>query len=98
VTWLNREETMRFTIALLMTLGLAASAAVSVPAVMDDGSYLVAAAQQPSGELEVEIGTDAGGGAWWTNPVWIGIGVVALIALIAIIVAASRGGTTVVKD
>lgn len=87
---------MRFTIALLIGLGLVASASVVVPTVID-GSSVVAAMQQPSGQLEVDITTDSGG-AWWTNPVWIGIGVVAVIALIAIIIAASRGGTTVVKD
>lgn len=88
---------MRFTIALLVTLGLMASAAGSVPVMVDEGTYVVAAAQQPSGEIEVDIGT-GGDAAWWTNPVWIGIGIVALIALIAIIVAALRGGTTVIKE
>lgn len=86
---------MRFTIALLLSLGLVASASVVVPTVVD-GSAVVAAMQQPTGQLEVDI--DNGGGAWWTNPLWIGIGIVALIAIIAVIVAASRGGTTVVKD
>ena len=87
---------MRFVIALLLAFGLVASAAVSVPGVLADSSYVVAA-QQPSGQIDIDVDT-GGGGAWWTNPVWIGIGLVAFIALIAIIMAASRGGTTVVKD
>lgn len=88
---------MRFVIALLMVFGLVASASVAVPVVAADSGYVAAAAaQQPTGELDVDIAVDDG--EWYANPVWIGIGIVALIALIAIIVAASRGGTTVVKD
>jgi hypothetical protein len=92
----QQEETMRFVIALLMALGFVASSTVAVPALVADSTY-VAAAQQPIGEVDVDITTD-GGGAWWAEPIWIGIGIVGLIALIAIIMAASRGGTTVVKD
>ena len=88
---------MRFVIALLIALGLVAASGMAVPSLTGDGSYVVAA-QQPSGQVQVDI--DAGGdGAWWTSPIWIGIGVIALIAVIALIVAAARGGgTTVVKD
>ena len=87
---------MRFVIALLMAFGLIAGAAISEPSLFGDGGYVVSA-QQPTGQIDVDI--DAGGDdAWWANPIWIGVGVVALIALIALIVAASRGGTTVVKD
>lgn len=36
---------------------------------------------------------------WPVSPVWLGIGAVLLIAVIALVVASSRGGsTTVVKD
>jgi len=88
---------MRFVIALLMSLGLVASSAVTLPTIVSDGSYVVAA-QQPSGQIDVDINT-GGDGDWWASPVWIGIGVVALIAVIALVVAAARGGgTTVVKD
>lgn len=88
---------MRFVIALLMALGLAAASAELVPSLVVDGSYTVAA-QQPSGQIDVDI--NAGGDSdWWASPMWIGIGVVALIAIIALIVAAARGGrTTVIKD
>ena len=86
---------MRFVIALLLALGLAATVAPVTDLAFAADAY-AAAEQQPTGQLEVDIDTD--GGAWWANPMWIGIGVVALIALIAIIIAASRGGTTVVKD
>jgi hypothetical protein len=88
---------MRFVIALMMALGLMAGSAAFVPSLAVDGSSVVAA-QQPSGEIDVDV--NAGGdGEWWASPMWIGIGVVALIAVIALIVAAARGGgTTVVKD
>jgi hypothetical protein len=88
---------MRFVIALLMALGLMAGSAAFVPSLVVDGSSVVAA-QQPSGEIDVDV--NAGGDSdWWASPMWIGIGVVALIAVIALIAAAARGGgTTVVKD
>jgi hypothetical protein len=56
----------------------------------------VSAAYQAQPDLNIDIDIDEGG-AWYTNPLWIGIGVVGIIAIIAVIVAASRGGTTVVK-
>jgi hypothetical protein len=88
---------MRFVFALFIVLGLMATSAVSVPGVIGEGSSIVAAQQPPTGQLEVDIDT-GGGGEWWMSPLWIGIGVVALIAVIALIVAAARGGgTTVVK-
>jgi len=86
---------MRFVIAVLLVFGLAATIAPATELAFAADAY-VAAEQQPTGQLEVDIDTD--GGAWWANPLWIGIGVVALIALIAIIIAASRGGTTIVKE
>src|SRR5262245_12951156 len=54
--------------------------------------------QEPSGQINVDIDTHRSSSAWWANPMWIGIGAVALIALVAVIIAASRGGgTTVVR-
>jgi len=53
---------------------------------------------EPRGQINVDINTHRSSSVWWANPIWIGIGAVAVIALIAIIIAASRGsGTTVVK-
>jgi hypothetical protein len=87
---------MRFAIALLMAFGFIAGAAISEPGFIGDVASVVSA-QEPSTPIDVTIDTD-GDSAWWANPVWLGLGVVALLALIAIVVAASRGGTTVVKD
>jgi hypothetical protein len=48
-------------------------------------------------KIEVDI-NDNKGGAWYTNPVWIAIGIIALVLVIALIAMASRGrDTTVVK-
>jgi hypothetical protein len=49
--------------------------------------------------LDVDINTHSSGGAWWTNPIWIAIGVIALVLLVVIIAMAARGsGTTVIKE
>jgi len=49
--------------------------------------------------VDVDINVNRGGGGrWYANPVWIAIGALAVIVLIALIVMAGRGGgTTVVK-
>ena len=60
--------------------------------------FLLALAQQPTGQLDVDINTN-GGGVWYGDPVWLAIGAVALIVVIAIIAMVARGGgTTVIKD
>ena len=42
---------------------------------------------------------EGGGGVWWQSPIWIAIGVIALVLLIMLIVMATRGGgTTVIKE
>jgi amino acid transporter len=58
-----------------------------------------AAPAQPSGKVDVDINVNhGGGGRWYANPLWIAIGALAVILLIALIVMAGRGGgTTVVK-
>ena len=55
--------------------------------------------QQPTAKLEVDIDR-GGGGAWYTSPVWLAIGGLALVVLVLLIVSATRGGgggTTVVR-
>lgn len=94
---------MRFIIALLMALGLVAGS-MAVPAMAlaaGSGYTLAAEQQQPSGQLDVNIDmNEGGGGAWYASPVWIAIGFLALVVLLLLIVAATRGGggTTVIKD
>jgi hypothetical protein len=97
---------MRFLIALLAVLGLAAAGPVLAPLAAASSSYDLALQQQPgggapSGQIDIDITErSVGGGDWWANPVWIGVGIVALILLIVIVALATRGGggTTVVKD
>ena len=58
--------------------------------------FLLALAQQPT--IDVDI-VEGGGGAWWTNPVWIAIGIIGLVLLVVIVALAARGGgTTVIKE
>lgn len=45
--------------------------------------------------VEVEIQTNEGG-AWYTQPMWIAVGVIALVLIILLIVAAGRRDTTTV--
>ena len=60
----------------------------------DDGP-----AAKVTGEVDVDVERD-GGGPWYLRPTWIVIGVLAIGVLVAIIVAASRGGggTTIIRD
>lgn len=49
-------------------------------------------------DAKVEVDVDDDGGAWYTNPVWIAIGIVALVLIVLLITAAGRrDSTTVVK-
>ena len=94
---------MRFAIALAASLGIVlASAALSPDSVVSASAvdeYLAAAQQQPSGQAQIDVDVNRGGGGWWASPLWIAIGVVALLLVIAIIAMAARGGgTTVIKD
>jgi hypothetical protein len=93
---------MRWMLALLTVCGIIIAGSATVPlAATTDGGYALALddQQQPSGRLEVDIDTDRGGGAWYTSPLWIAIGVIALVLLILLIVVASRGGgTTVIRE
>jgi hypothetical protein len=48
-------------------------------------------------ELMAEAATDSHG-AWYTRPVWIVIGIIALVLILVLIsLAGRRGGTTIVK-
>lgn len=93
---------MRFVIALLATVGLllGSTAVPAVAAAADAGYSLELEAQQaPTGRLEVDIDTNEGGGAWYMSPIWIAIGIIAVVLLILLIVMASRGGgTTIVRE
>lgn len=92
---------MRHLIAFLVVVGLAAAGATPVPAVAADSASVLADAQQPGGGgiPDIDITVTEGGAESWANPVWIGVGIVALILLIVIVALATRGGgTTIIKD
>lgn len=48
---------------------------------------------------KIEVTTHESHGAWYTQPVWIAIGIIALVLIIVLISMAGRGrsNTTVVK-
>lgn len=74
----------------------AAHAQKTVPSLQT--SAPVYALQIPDKKIEITIGDkDA---HWYRSPVWIAIGVLALIVLVLLIVIATRGGggTTIVRD
>jgi hypothetical protein len=81
------------------TVALAAEGGTAVasldPRAEDEGT----AAAKVAGEVDVDVDRDRGGEAWYLSPTWIVIGILAVGVLVAIIVAASRGGgTTVIRD
>jgi hypothetical protein len=88
---------MRFLIASLMLVAVICLGPIAMPALaLAQGQP----AQPAQGKLDININTHStGGAAWWTNPIWIAIGVIALVLLIFLIAMAVRGGgTTVVKE
>lgn len=91
---------MRLVIALLAVLGMVAASGTVAPTAVVDSGYVLAA-QQPGGiQPDIDITVTETDGAWWANPVWIGVGIVALILLIVIVALATRGGggTTIIKE
>jgi hypothetical protein len=59
----------------------------------------VYALQIPDKKIEITVGERGTAVAWYRNPVWIAIGVLAIIVLLLLVIVAARGGgTTVVKD
>lgn len=69
----------------------------SVRAVALPAAGLVVAAVQDA-KIEVTTNDRTSRGAWYTQPVWIAIGIIALVLIIALIaMAGRRGDTTVVK-
>jgi hypothetical protein len=103
---------MRF-ITMIMTLAAVLLLASRTPALAAPHSGValavtavtfapVAQETQPPADVKVDITTNKGGGgsAWYTQPIWLAVGGLALLVIILIAVLAARGGrnnTTVVK-
>ena len=102
---------MRFgmfvSLAFAMMLSLWSLPSSAAPTQSSHGTAVVALQQpagggaqaQPSGKVDVDINVNRhDGGRWYANPLWIAIGALAVIVLIALIVMAGRGGgTTIVR-
>lgn len=55
-------------------------------------------ADQPDFDIDIDINRTSDA-RWYANPMWIAIGGLTLVALILLVVMASRGGgTTVIKE
>ena len=87
----------------------ATSAAPSAPdatlnAIMAPASLVISAVQdppaQPQTQVKVDLDTDRDV-VWYTDPVWLAVGAIALLVVIVLAVMAARGGdrggTTVVR-
>lgn len=86
-------------VALLVAVGLLGAPALAVASEIGavaavDVSQQAQPPAAPSGDIDVNIDSD---GAWYASPVWIAIGVIALVIIIALIAMSGRGSTTVVK-
>ena len=91
---------MRVAIAMLAMLGMMLVGTAAPALAAADGGYVLAASQQPSGELDVDVQIGEGGsGGWWADPIWIAVGAIAIVLLVVIVAIAARGGgTTVIKE
>jgi hypothetical protein len=79
-----------------MAIGLLAAPAMAVAAV-SPGTAIDTQQSQPVQPPSVDVDVDTADGSWYANPVWIAVGVIALVLIVALVVMAGRGGTTVVK-
>lgn len=91
-------------VALLALAGSARAAQIQPlhgPSLMATTVALQAAPQAPqTPKAQVDINVHHGGGRWYASPVWIAIGVLAVIVILLLIILAARGGgggTTIVK-
>jgi len=90
--------------SIMLVTAAATLRAVSAP-ILSAGTSLSAATsleiQDPPKDVNVDINVNRSGGpVWYRSPVWIAIGVLALVVLLLVIVLATRGGggTTIVRD
>src|SRR5438477_12479510 len=85
----QEELSMRFLIASLALIAVLCLGNIAMPVLA------LAQGQPAQGKLDVNINTHAGGGGvWWQSPIWIAVGVIALVLPILLIVMATRGGGT----
>jgi hypothetical protein len=103
---------MRFSLIVASAATLLLAASNPLPAATDvapAGVPAIAAVNilaqdqvQPPGRVDVNIGVEDNGTVWYANPVWIAIGLLAIVILGLLIGMAARGGgsgggSTIVK-
>ena len=92
---------MRLAFLLAALLALSSATAIVHTADLNTAAstHVAAAQQQPSGQAKIDINVNHGGGAWWTSPTWIAIGILALLVVVVLIALLTRGGggTTIVR-
>jgi len=92
-----------FLLTLAVVLGLMAipahhGAAIATGATLEAAASTPVLDQAAPNPPQINVEVNRGGGRWYASPVWIAIGIVALVVLVLLIVMASRGGgTTVVR-
>jgi len=90
-------------VPLSLVAAVAAPAAASLAPIAVGAGGLTAGpafqAPEPQKDIKIDVDINRGGGRWYVNPVWIAIGVIALVVLVLLVAMAVRGGgeTTVVK-
>jgi hypothetical protein len=94
---------MRLPILILLSVVVAIGLLSNVPLTAQEPSARLSASAATTqdldlGELKVDINVnDSPSRGWTSNPMWLAIVGLGLLAVVALIVAASRGGTTVLK-
>lgn len=87
-------------VALTVLLGVASKAPVEAKGLQAAVFSLAVSSdhdQPPKLDVDINVNKGGSGGQWYANPVWIAIGGLALLVLLAFVFMAARGGTTVVK-
>src|SRR5262245_30940749 len=88
-----------FVLAAAVPQPAGAATSSGAPMIASSAPVFALALQQPDKTIDINISTPTGGGRWYVNPVWIGIGAVAVLVILLLVVLAARGGgTTIVKE
>jgi hypothetical protein len=88
-----------FVLATTMPAQANVAKSAGVPSMSSPSAVVFALQQVPDKTIDINVSTNRGGGKWYANPVWIGIGALAVIVVLLLVVLAARGGgTTIVKE
>src|SRR5262245_60068197 len=88
-----------FALAMVAPAHANARTSSGAPHLAAPSTTVYALQQTPDKQIDVNINTHRGGGRWYTNPMWIAIGAIAVVVLLLLVILAARGGgTTIVKE